>query len=226
MTISTKKLKSFFDSYPFETKLNIEAFDENFCKKLISLIQEDKYNESISAPHLNIFKGLNIGRDELKHCSMLSWFLNPAENHSQYQLFMELFLKELKLNNFLEYIQRGYFSVTTEDSYSKYGRVDISIFNKDFFIIIEAKIDAIEQKNQLFRYSSIIEAKSNQLNIPRSRCKIIYLTLNGKKPKSGSSDINISWVDISKILNTFSNKCKHSYIASTAKQYSEFLKLL
>ena len=60
-------------------------------------------------------------------------------------------------------LRGGYFSVSTEDTYSENGRVDITIYGRQFWIIIEAKISANEQSDQISRYQDILEKNHKRL---------------------------------------------------------------
>lgn len=223
MALNQERLNSFFKGFPFCKKVRPKVIDFHFFETAIPKIISDKLNLSISPPNLNIFEGFNLGENELKHCSVLSWFLNPRANHCQGQLFLDIFLKEFGMNDLAEYIKGGYFSVSTEDTYSENGRVDITISSSQFWIIVEAKISANEQSDQISRYQDILEKKSQALGIPMSRCKLIFLTRDGRNPLSGESDFSISWKDISRVLNTFSSICNNEYVSLTAKQYANFI---
>jgi hypothetical protein len=124
--------------------------------------------------HFNVFKILGIGRREVTtHSPMLAELLNPKGNHGQGAAFLRLFLAEFGINNFkpegATLKMEVHMGLVTEDSG---GRIDILI--KDLFgniIIIENKIDAGDQANQLQRYHN--EYPDAQL---------FYLTLDGHKP--------------------------------------------
>lgn len=222
--IATKEtIISFFDSFPFKQETHFKKIDYQFFESLIPKILSDKQDYSINPPKLNIFDGFNIGKNELRHCSLLAWFFNPGGNHGQGELFFNCFVEKFKIKEILQYTRGGYFTVSTEDNYSEQGRVDISIYNKYFWIIIEAKIMATEQVDQIERYNEILNKKSITLGIPRSMCKIFFLTNDGRKPVSGEADFNLRWKDIAAVLRDFTMYCKNGYILSTAKQYSDFI---
>jgi len=223
MTMTKETISIFFDKFPFKEKITVDKIDYCFFETLFPKIQLVKEIYAVNPPNLNIFDGFNIGKNELKHCSLLSWFFDPGGNHCQGELFLSCFLNKFDLINFLQYIQGGYFTVYTEDNYSEHGRVDIFIYNKKFWIIIEAKIMANEQSDQIERYNKILDKKSMILGIPRSMCKVFFLTIDGRTPNSGKADHNISWKDIAGVLQDFTICCKNEYILSTAKQYSKFI---
>jgi len=223
MTTTKETINSFFDKFPFKQEKQFKKIDYQFFEALIPKILSVKQDYSINPPNLNIFDGFNIGKNELKHCSLLAWFFNPGGNHSQGELFLNCFLKKFEVKEILQYTQGGYFTVSTEDNYSEQGRVDISIYNKSFWLIIEAKIMANEQDDQIERYNEILNKKSMALGIPRSMCKIFFLTTDGRNPDSGKADFNVRWKDIAEVLQNFATYCKNEYILSTAMQYSNFI---
>jgi hypothetical protein len=223
MTPDTETLNSFFRKFPFKEERQLKTIDFRFFEKAIPKIIFDKLNRSTSPPNLNIFEGMNIGNNELKHCSLLSWFLNPSANHCQGQLFLELFLHKFKVKDAIKYINGGYFTVSTEDNFAEQGRVDIIISSSDFWFIIEAKILANEQTDQIARYNDILIKKSRVLGIPKSRCKLFFLTRDGRKSTTGIADYCISWKEIAEILNSYSSHCNNEYVSLTAKQYSKFI---
>lgn len=223
MAVTKDTINSFFEEFPFKQKRQLQKIDFQFFETLVPKILSDKQNYAINSPNLNIFDGFNIGKDELKHCSLLAWFFNPSGNHGQGELFLECFLRKFEVKEILQYTGGGYFTVSTEDNYSEQGRVDISIYNKNFWLIIEAKIMAYEQDDQVERYNEILNKRSMVLGIPRSSCKLFFLTTDGRKPDSGKVDFNISWKDIAEVLQDFANNCKNEYVLLTAKQYSNFI---
>lgn len=223
MTTTIETINSFFENFPFKPIKRFKPIDYQFFEHSISKILSDKQTHSIHPPNLNIFEGFNLGRNELKHCSLLAWFLNPGANHGQGKLFLNCFLKRYGLTEILKYAQEGYFTVSTEDSYSEQGRVDITIYSKNFWLILEAKIMANEQDDQIERYNQILNNRSKALGIPRSLCKIFFLTMDGRDPDSGEADYCVRWKDIADVLRDFSTKCKNDYISSTAIQYSKFI---
>ena len=223
MIATINNIKSFFKDYPFGESKRPNAIDYVFFEKTIPKVISAKLERSISPPGLNIFEGFNLGENELKHCSVLSWFLNPRSNHCQGQLFLDSLLKKYGFTDIMKYTDGGYFTVSTEDNYSEQGRVDITISNDNFWFIIEAKISASEQNNQITRYNNILSQKSQIFGIPKSRCKLFYLTRDGEQPTTGVADVCISWKGISEVLVTFASHCKNEYVSLTAMQYARYI---
>lgn len=216
-------LNDFFNKYPFKEIKQSHSIDYDFFENIIPKAICAKSERSVTPPSLNIFEGFNLGENELKHCSMLSWFFNPNANHCQGELFFNKFLEKYNIEGVKEFSNGGYFNVKTEDNFSSNGRVDIIISSNHFCFIIEAKIFASDQDHQIERYNNILNQKSEIFGIPQDRCKLFYLTIDGKEPSSGKVDFCITWKEISAILNNFSDSCKNEYVSLTALQYANYI---
>lgn len=136
-----------------------------------------------SGENYNIFNILKVGSNETRlHSAFLADLLNPKGIHGLDSIFLQLFVEELNLNDF------DYKSATVKVELSigevtdiEGGRIDIDICDKNgYHIIIENKIYAKDQENQLIRY----------FNYGKSRCrqfKLLYLTLEGDMPDEDTS---------------------------------------
>jgi hypothetical protein len=141
----------------------LAAFEKDYGSQVSSL--SDTYK-------LNFFKILKLQNKELIHSRFISFFLNPNESHGYGRLFIECFLKILKIP--ITFQCKG---VKTEHE-TKSGRIDIFIENEDDKeqpIIVENKIHAIDQNEQLKRYQNVYQDST-----------LVYLTLNGKKASKRS----------------------------------------
>lgn len=137
-----------------------------------------KYDEidRINGSKFNIFQILNVAEDELKHSLFIAELLNPSGRHGFGSLFLKLFLETVNIRDF-EFknakveIEKS-IGLTTD---IEGGRIDIFIVDKDGkAIVIENKIYAYDQPQQLLRYYNF--AKHN----------VLYLNLNGDQPSEGS----------------------------------------
>lgn len=154
-----------------------------------------KYEEiaKITGENFNIFSVLSMERNEVKtHSAFLGELLNPNGTHGLGNIPLQLFItcvkskfdNDLKLG-VIDKFDIDFTSCKTEiekhegfinQDYTQGGRIDIII--KDCngkCILIENKIDAYEQPNQLIRYNNAYP------NAP-----ILFLTLSGND--SFSSD--------------------------------------
>lgn len=144
----------------------------------INFIQK-KYKDLafISGEDFNIFQIIGAINDEVKvHSSFIATLLNPKGCHGQGSLFLDLFVRQFSLSHF----QTDGASVTVEkyigvkDELSG-GRLDICLTDKNGEnIIIENKIYATDQENQLIRYASY------------KPLYLFYLTLDGHEPTENS----------------------------------------
>lgn len=156
----------------------------------VSIIQK-KYDDlaEYSGEHYNVFDILGVTTDELSHSAILTNLLNAKGKHGQKELFLELFLKEIKqkfgnsdkkivLENFNiknSFAVKEKYTGRVDYEADQGGRIDIIINDGKNNIIIENKIYAGDQPKQLVRYNE------HDKNAP-----ILYLTLDGKEPSDNS----------------------------------------
>lgn len=166
------------------TKNNTRAL----LKQIRDIVQKEKDDRECQKQNdnsFNLFNVLNIKTDELIHSSMIASLLNPHADHGKGCLFLQRFLN---IWDFGFVLDTKTASVTTEyeigtlNSSSTWGgRIDILITDAhNHAIIIENKINASDQKNQLKRYANFGESKNYEF-------AIIYLTLDGHDPSTCST---------------------------------------
>lgn len=146
----------------------------------------NKYEEisKISGENFNVFKIIDLTTDEVRmHSKFLSELLNPEGSHGQGDVFLKLFTEDFEIKDFETetakiYIEKS-IGVKTD---TEGGRIDILLKNDDNkTIIIENKIYAGDQYNQLVRYHNY------------SKDNVFYLTLFGDEPtKESSGDLEIN----------------------------------
>ena len=125
----------------------------------------------------NLFQILGLESDEVRtHSSILAELLNPAGSHDMGAIFLELFLKQFDIQDFTAAGAK----VTVEFFIGKVteldgGRIDLVIENNGKRILIENKIFARDQPNQMLRYHRFDPS-----------AKLYYLTLFGTKPDENS----------------------------------------
>lgn len=190
--------------------------------------------------NFNIFSVMGMESDEVKtHSRIIAELLNPKGSHFQGSVFLKYFFEEVVELNTIEYFDFENAKVIVEEhigilnkDYTIGGYIDIVIKDErnKIEVVIENKIYATDQKGQLLRY------KNHYKN-----CKLIYLTLDGKKPSKESychldEKININLEDI--ILVCYKNKIlswidrchkeaiQQPMLREILKQYSNLLKKL
>lgn len=133
----------------------------------------------------NVFNTIGLRTEEVRlHSAFLAELLNPQGTHGLSSLFLEAFFKRLGLSN--DYLdvnkvsqdikERSIGSVTDKEG----GRIDIIIEDGKHAVLIENKIYAEDQKNQLLRYYNYGKDKYQDGFI------LIYLTLDGHEPNKCS----------------------------------------
>ncbi|MGL5722004.1 MAG: PD-(D/E)XK nuclease family protein [Brevinema sp.] len=141
-----------------------------------------KYEEYLASqePNINL---LNLwkARDENSHSKMIKTLLHPKGSHKQGTKFLKSFLEIIMENISITEEQLKEVTVKAEKH-----RIDISLYLKnDFFIIIENKLDAGDQSNQLVRYYEHIKG-DNTYKVKDNQIYLIYLTLDGHAPSDTS----------------------------------------
>lgn len=132
--------------------------------------------------HFNLFQIIGIGHYEVRtHSPILAELLNPKGRHGQGAVFLKLFMKKVGIHE--DSFTAKDSKVTTEyhigtKTENNGGRIDIVIEDVECRkILIENKIFAGDQENQLTRYSNFD---------PKAR--LFYLTLFGANPTNLTSD--------------------------------------
>lgn len=137
---------------------------------LQGVIKFESERKKITAEDFNIFNILGISHMEVStHSRFISNLLDPCGSHYQGNIFLELFMRKIGIEDF-NYADA---SIEVEKSENKYGRFDIFITDdKNWTIIIENKIHAELQEEQLGRYIEYLKETSKTKNK-----KLLYLTL-------------------------------------------------
>lgn len=149
--------------------------------------------------HVSLYAPMDYGRLEVAHTRTLAWLLDPDKEHEfgDYLLKGLLPLFEIATDRQFEIKNVKSEQIHYGDDNAILGRTDIWIEgiwnddNKPFLIVIEAKIDAPEGKDQLDRYEDAIKKR----NIEDVFC--VFLTPNGRK-SVGITDKN--WLPVSFII--------------------------
>jgi hypothetical protein len=202
-----------------------EVIMEKKYEKIIERVKEIKnefiHLELTSGERFNIFNILGLNSNEISHSRILADLLNIKGSHGQGEKYLKLFIDQLielpTENQFheesphLDIIKKFQISssrVIIEKSIGivdyelgSGGRIDILLTDGHEFIIIENKIYAVDQPQQLLRYKNFQPTKDTP---------ILYLNLFG-------SDAS----EHSKSNDQESLKLKTDYISIS---YSSFIK--
>lgn len=124
----------------------IKLFEEKYKE-----IDNEWNSKVINGDNFNVFDFMHsiFGITETKHSKILAYFLDPNEKHGLKTLFLNSFLKKLKID-FDENIKYDWI-ITTEDKDADI--VIKSTFPKKIVVVIENKSnEALDQNAQLYRY--------------------------------------------------------------------------
>lgn len=126
----------------------------------------------------NVYEILKTYDETTLHSGFIYSFLNPNGTHYQKSLFLKKFLEICQIDDF------NYENAEVFKEYSlKNGRLDIFITDGNKHIILENKICAVEQKNQIERY---IEDIKKDKNCEYNDILVLYLSLDAKFPNKYS----------------------------------------
>lgn len=171
--------------------MTTEIIKDNLFK-VISIIKKHEEEMDKDGSRFNIFSILNVSSSEVRlHSNFIAELLSSKSTHSFKNQFCKLFFEELTKfdkNNIVSNFNFENYIVEVEKStglinqdYTNGGRIDIAITdNFKRRIIIENKIFACDQQNQLLRYYNF-DKKSI----------LLYLTLNGCEPSNWSTNNEI-----------------------------------
>lgn len=130
--------------------------------------------------YFNIFKIANISTDEVRICRLLYELLSPTGSHYQGTAYLKLFFYEV-LKQPISKDDLKSAQVFREYRIDQNRRIDLVIKTNTYFIPIEVKINAEDQKNQCYDY--FIEAQKRSQNL-----KVFYLTRFGNPPSEDSAN--------------------------------------
>ena len=193
--------------------------------------QERLKKEKEEGKRFNVFSALNMCSDEMRlHSRLLATLLNPKASHGLGNEFLKLFLIALGLpEDYITYckeqiVERPIGEVTETTG----GRIDIILEDRGHAVIIENKIYAGDQPNQLLRYHNYGVKTFGENNF-----KLVYLTLYGSDPSPYSLGgehfefIKLSYAqDILKLLEDFVPTQPQKPVHSTIEDYITIIKQL
>lgn len=199
-----------------------------FLNQIQQLIEMYEKQRELLGENFNIFSIMNMEYDEVRtHSALITELLNPKGSHSlglePLKLFYKIVLdKQCELNlDTINCVKEEHAGFISEDK-TEGGRLDIVIKDiNENGLVIENKIYAGEQINQLSRYSN---------KYPKA--KILYLTLEGNESKQDTSkEIEYQQISYKEHITEWITACsKLAYdkpvIRETLKQYLFLIKKL
>ena len=170
----------------------LRQFRGNFAQLRISLArlqdEAEKHNQQ-AASGFNVFELLGVVHDEVRtHSAFLADLLDPDGAHGQKHLFLKSFLRmcarkhpEFPLP--ADPVARGLWFIKQE-KVTPYGCMDLVVTCPDlgFLLVIENKVMAGEQEQQLKRYSDWMETQRQHY----AHRALVYLTPSGRESDSSA----------------------------------------
>lgn len=152
----------------------------------------------------NPWEVAGLARKELLNASVLTWILDPSGSHGLGARPLNSLLMLLNNNSTDSFPLscRSWCRLNTEvlPSGDLRNRVDIEVDAEAFYLLIEVKIDAGCQKDQLLRYQ--LEAECRSGGRP---WRVLYLTPSGRLPTDhilelAENTVSLSWRRLSNHL--------------------------
>lgn len=173
----------------------------------------------------NMFRICGVNHYENTHSAIIAEFLNPNGTHGLKSKLLDCFIETLDKDFTIQNFNCEKSRVHTEHS-TEEGRIDILIEdNQNKAVIIENKIYANDQPEQLKRYNRYAQKYKNGY-------QILYLTLLGDNPSEQSCE-GVSYLSIShkeNIINWLENcvaiTSRFPMVRETIIQYINHLKQL
>lgn len=147
-------------------------------EKVDDVIDEFKNSSCKLEEGYNIFRVLEVGSKEVMMCRVLADMLNPEGNHGQGTKYLKTFMADV-LGMEITDKQLATARVYKEYPIKNDRRIDIVIRNEEWFVPIEVKIHAGEQKSQCYDYYKYAVKRDEN-------AKVVYLTKWGTMPSKYS----------------------------------------
>ncbi len=159
---------------------------KSLLSQVNALSNHYKRISQLTGENFNVFKILKLEASEVRlHSAFIAELLDPKGTHGQEDIFLNLFIKSFCFKQTLIDCKSCNVEIEKHTGFinekgTEGGRIDIIITDTttNHHIIIENKIYAGDQNNQLVRYNTYS---------PNS--DLIYLTLDGKDPDEKSYGI-------------------------------------
>jgi hypothetical protein len=214
---------------PEGKKAVCDEIDVQGLEKFLGDIKHPLMSAWRAGAMLDPWKLTGIKTNEIKHSSILSWLLNPAETHGLGDFALIALLQHVKdeLPQLeFDFKNTGIAKVRTEqyiDLSETADRADILVDLPGLYLVIEVKINAREGEQQISRYAS--SANSRAGGRPWA---ILFLTRNGGMPKSTENPTDrvasISWSQLSALLGrALRSREKYSSTSSIEQMISIFM---
>ncbi len=178
----------------------------------------------------NLFETLNLIHAEIRHSNVLSWLLNPSQNHGLGSYFLNLFLKHFISENNTSVEGLDIFSIemlnySNVEVRREWKNIDILILieeeDQKIAVGIENKIKSSEHGQQLYRYRQELEKEFSSY-----KKVYIYLTPEISIP-SDDCWVNFNYGTVSGLIDQILHYRKdqlNEQIFAFIEQYNKILK--
>ncbi len=181
------------------------------------LLEKQEQIRKEKGENYNLFQIINIMSDETRvHSSIIADLLNPNGRHQMGTVFLQLFIdrlnEQLDINVSFTYDNakvecEKYIGSKTETSG---GRLDIYLTDGTYHVIIENKIYATDQENQLLRYHNFLR------RYPKNKTLLLYLSLDGEvhdmDKTTGGEEITFYTISYADFILNWLTDCRHKAI--------------
>jgi hypothetical protein len=183
------------------------------------------------APDFNLFRLLGLERDEVKTSALLAELLNPEGAHGQRHLFLKAFLQRCHAKGqcadfpSVAEVESHAWEVFPEKPIAD-GRLDIVVQSAGlgFLLVIENKIGAGDQPDQLDRYYRWLQRQDRyQMNRV-----LVYLTPDGRQSATAQACqyVRLSYDDIAGCLGEAMQDIPAPRVREAVTQYQEIAQAL
>lgn len=190
-----------------------------------------RHSEMLLGKRFNLFTLIRSGHEEVPvHSRFVGELLNSNGSHDMGNVFQKLFLELALTHVNFDWQDNENYHISIEKSFGN-GRMDIVLENSKNCIVIENKIYADDQGEQLNRYIEYAQGT-------KKRFCILYLTLWGTEPSDYSLDKNdiqkkekVRCISYSDLIVKWLKKCLEQvvakpYLRENIQQYLDLVRNL
>ena len=150
---------------------------ESLLNEVKQIVKTHEKYANKQGENFNIFSILRMGRKEVEtHSRFIYELLNPKGKHGQDDIFLKSFAENVLGSKFSD----SAINPQREDLTDEKRRIDFTLETDANIIGIEMKIDAGDQKNQLFDYHKELKNRADKKG-KKQGVKLFYLTLDGSE---------------------------------------------
>ena len=173
-----------------ETQQNFISQVQNLLTQVDTITKKNSQIIDADGSRFNLFRIFGVDHYENTHSAIIAELLNPNGTHGLKHKFIQCFVENLNLNKIIDFNFENCIVIT--EFQTPNGRFDILIRDtNNKAIIIENKIYASDQWEQLKRYDNFAKAEYREGNY-----LLLYLTLSGNEASLQSSQ-NVTYYQIS-----------------------------